>query len=209
MELIEYYFPDITKTQKDKFATLWHIYQDWNKKINVISRKDIDNLYLHHVLHSLAIAKVVNFHDGAKILDVGTGGGFPGIPLAIMFPKVRFLLVDSISKKLKVVDSIKAQEKLDNIETFWGRAEQAEGSFDFAVSRAVAPIDKVFSWVSKKIDSHSNHEIPNGLLYLKGDDISYPTKLYYRKWDLKDIYQEDYFKEKVLVLLSPIDAKLY
>ena len=172
MDQIEQYFNNLTRLQKQQFASLESIYIEWNKKINVISRKDIDNFYEHHVLVSLAIAKVITFKTGTRILDVGTGGGFPGIPLAIMFPEVDFLLVDSIGKKLKVVDDVCMQIGLKNAKTMHERAENITENFDFVVSRAVTRLDTIWGWVSHKITAESKNSMNNGLFYFKGGDIT-------------------------------------
>ena len=172
MELIQKYFPDLTDDQLHKFSLLQELYQDWNLKINVVSRKDIDELYLRHVLHSLGIAKVQKFNPGASILDVGTGGGFPGIPLAILFPETNFHLVDSIGKKIKVVNEVTQGLKLQNLKATNARVEEVGGKYDFIVSRAVAIMPTFVYWVRGKIAKQSRHEIKNGILYLKGGDLS-------------------------------------
>ena len=171
MQLILKYFPNLSEVQIDKFKKLEVLYQDWNLKINVVSRKDIDELYLRHVLHSLAIAKVVQFKAGSKILDVGTGGGFPGIPLAIMFPEVQFHLVDSIAKKLKVVEEVVEGLGLANVKTTHSRVEDINGTYDFIVSRAVAAMPTFVNWVKGKITKKQQNELKNGILYLKGGDL--------------------------------------
>jgi 16S rRNA (guanine527-N7)-methyltransferase len=197
------YFPDLSNLQKGQFVALEPIYRDWNSKINVISRKDIDNLYLHHVLHSLSVARVINFLPGAKIVDVGTGGGFPGVPLAIMFPEVNFLLLDSIGKKIKVVDAVVKELGLKNVKTLQTRAEDIDGQFDFALARAVTKLDTVWGWVKDSIKKESAHKLPNGLLYLKGGDIAaeLPKGVKMKTWQLDELFVEDYFKEKALYLL--------
>ena len=167
MEIISNYFSDLTETQIDQFARLGTLYKEWNAQINVISRKDIDELYLRHVLHSLGIAKVLPFKDGTKIMDVGTGGGFPGIPLAILYPECSFHLVDSINKKLKVVNAVAEELGLTNIKTSHKRAEDINESFDFIVSRAVTAMPSFVGWVKRKVNKKSNHELKNGILYLK------------------------------------------
>ena len=168
MQLILKYFPNLTEDQIQKFEQLESLYKDWNLKINVVSRKDIDELYVRHVLHSLGIAKVINFKDGSKLLDVGTGGGFPGIPLAILFPECSFHLVDSIAKKLKVVDEVVEGLGLTNVKTTHSRVEAIGGNYDFIVSRAVAAMPTFVHWVKGKIAKQQNHDIKNGILYLKG-----------------------------------------
>lgn len=203
MELIEQYFPDITDTQRLQFQLLETLYQDWNLKINVVSRKDIDELYLRHVLHSLAIAKIISFKSGAKIIDVGTGGGFPGIPLAIMFPETHFHLVDSIAKKLKVVNEVVEGLGLTNVKTTHGRVEEVKGTYDFIVSRAVAAMPTFVHWTKDKIAKKQNHDLKNGILYLKGGDLGeelqdFPKATIY---NLSDFYKEDFFETKKLVHL--------
>lgn len=164
-------FPGLSSRQQSHFTALMELYKDWNDKINVISRKDIDNLYIHHVLHSLAIAKVTGFMPGSHILDVGTGGGFPGIPLAILFPEVEFHLVDSIGKKIKVVQAVASALGLDNVIAEQCRAETLTRKYDFIVSRAVTRLPEFYQWVSQRVSSHHRHAIPNGILYLKGGDL--------------------------------------
>ncbi len=208
MELILKYFPNLTEDQISKFKKLESLYQDWNLKINVVSRKDIDELYLRHVLHSLGIAKVMPFKDGAKILDVGTGGGFPGIPLAIMFPKCSFHLVDSIAKKLKVVDEVVEGLGLTNVKTIHSRVEDIKDTYDFIVSRAVAAMPTFVYWTKGKIAKTQNNQLKNGILYLKGGDLTeelqdYKTATVY---DLKDHFSEEFFETKKVVHL-PIKYK--
>lgn len=205
MEQITKYFPDLTQQQLIKLSALQALYASWNDKINVISRKDIDNLYEHHVLHSLAIAKVISFAPGSSVLDVGTGGGFPGVPLAILFPQVQFTLVDSVGKKLRVIEAIANELELKNIKTIHDRAENIDGTYDFVLSRAVSRLDVMWSWVYKKISTEQVNTLPNGLLYLKGGDISAetPHAVDIKRWELKEMFTEPYFTEKSLVLLSP------
>ncbi len=203
MELILKYFTNLTEDQISKFERLEALYQDWNLKINVVSRKDIDELDLRHVLHSLGIAKVISFKDGSKILDVGTGGGFPGIPLAIMFPNCTFHLVDSIAKKLKVVDEVVEGLGLTNVKTTHCRVEELTDTYDFIVSRAVAIMPTFLHWVKGKIAKEQKHELKNGILYLKGGDLSeelqdYKTATIY---NLSDYYSEDFFETKKMVHL--------
>ncbi len=203
LELIEQYFPEISEDQRLKFSMLQDLYHDWNLKINVVSRKDIEELYLRHVLHSLGIAKVQPFREGASILDVGTGGGFPGIPLAILFPETSFRLVDSIGKKIKVVNEVAEGLKLKNVVTTNSRVEEVTGHYDFIVSRAVAAMPTFVHWVKGKIAKESKHELRNGILYLKGGDLSeeladYPKATVY---DLKDYFKEDFFETKKVVHL--------
>ena len=171
-DIISHYFPDISGKQKEQFSQLEELYRFWNAQINVISRKDIDSLYLHHILHSLAIAKVVSFLPEEKILDVGTGGGFPGVPLAILFPKSKFHLVDSIGKKIKVVKEVSAAVGLPNLEATHARAEQINDKFNFVVSRAVTQFKDFYPWIKGKFSKDEKNERKNGLLYLKGGDLS-------------------------------------
>jgi 16S rRNA (guanine527-N7)-methyltransferase len=203
MELIQRYFPELTETQIAQFQKLKTLYQDWNLKINVVSRKDIDELYLRHVLHSLGIAKVQPFLPDSKILDVGTGGGFPGIPLAIMFPESQFHLVDSIAKKIKVVDEVVAGLGLNNVKTSHSRVEDINGQFDFIVSRAVAAMPTFVHWVKGKIAKSQRHEFKNGILYLKGGDLTEELQTYQTAtiYNLSDIFSEDFFETKKVVHL--------
>ncbi|MDG1729560.1 MAG: 16S rRNA (guanine(527)-N(7))-methyltransferase RsmG [Algibacter sp.] len=203
MKLILKYFPDLTEDQIQKFEKLESLYQDWNLKINVVSRKDIDELYLRHVLHALGIAKVISFKSGSKILDVGTGGGFPGIPLAILFPECSFHLVDSIAKKIKVVDEVAAGLGLTNVKTTHGRVEDVKGQYDFIVSRAVAAMPTFVHWVKGKITKEQKHELKNGILYLKGGDLSEELQGYktITIYSLSDYFQEDFYETKKLVHL--------
>ena len=204
MDKILKYFPEITERQKAQFAALLPLYEDWNAKINVISRKDMDNFYEHHVLHSLAIAKVQPFKPMAEILDVGTGGGFPGIPLAILFPDARFHLIDSIGKKIKVVQSVAEQLELKNVRTEQIRAEQLRGEYDFIVSRAVTDLSQFTQWVRGKVSTIQYHKLRNGILYLKGGDLTdelAPFKKKARTWDISDFFQEDYFLTKKVIYL--------
>ncbi|HMC02033.1 MAG TPA: 16S rRNA (guanine(527)-N(7))-methyltransferase RsmG [Flavobacteriaceae bacterium] len=203
MQLILKYFPNLTEDQINKFRHLEALYQDWNLKINVVSRKDIDELYLRHVLHSLAIAKIIQFKNGSQIMDVGTGGGFPGIPLAIMFPECQFHLVDSIAKKLKVVDEVVDGLGLTNVKTTHSRVEDINETYDFIVSRAVAAMPTFVLWVKGKISKKQKHELKNGILYLKGGDLGeelqdFPKATIY---NLSDYYNEDFFETKKLVHL--------
>lgn len=203
MELILKYFPNLSKKQQEQFAKLYDLYIEWNAKINVISRKDIDELYLRHVLHSLAIAKVVRFNSGTEILDVGTGGGFPGIPLAIMFPECQFHLVDSINKKLKVIEAVKESLGLSNVTTTHTRAENLNHKYDFIVSRAVTRMSEFVKWVRGKIKSEDRNAIPNGILYLKGGDLSEELKPFPSAdiIDLTSFFEEPFFETKKVVYL--------
>lgn len=203
LELIKHYFPDLTDTQISHFEQIGEVYKDWNQKINVVSRKDIDDIYLRHVLHSLGIAKIQSFKSGAKILDVGTGGGFPGIPLAILFPETQFTLVDSIGKKIKVVEEVKDALGLQNVTAVNDRVEQISGEFDFIVSRAVAVMPSFVHWVKGKIAKTSAHDRKNGILYLKGGDLSEELSPYrtVEVFDLARVFEEDFFETKKVVYL--------
>jgi len=203
MELVLKYFPNLTEDQINKFKALEALYKDWNLKINVVSRKDIDELYLRHVLHALGIAKVLEFRAGSKILDVGTGGGFPGIPLAILFPDVSFHLVDSIGKKIKVVNEVVEGLGLTNVTTTHGRVESVNDTYDFIVSRAVAIMPTFVHWVKGKIAKEQKHTIKNGILYLKGGDLTEELKDYKTAsiYNLSDYYTENFYETKKVVYL--------
>ena len=203
MNLLLKYFPNLTQLQISQFSQLQELYKDWNLKINVVSRKDIDELYLRHVLHSLGIAKVVQFKSNTKVLDVGTGGGFPGIPLAILFPETQFHLVDSIGKKIKVVNDVSEGLGLQNIKTTHGRVEEIKGTYDFIVSRAVAQMETFVRWTKGKINKKQQHPIKNGILYLKGGDLSDELNKYTSAtiYDLTDYFKEDFFETKKVVHL--------
>jgi 16S rRNA (guanine527-N7)-methyltransferase len=196
------YFANLSATQQAQFQKLDVLYREWNEKINVISRKDIDNLYLNHVLHSLGIAKVMAFKPGATVLDVGTGGGFPGIPLAILFPKTRFHLVDSIGKKITVVNAVAAELGLENVKGEQIRAEQLKDEYDFIVSRAVTRLTEFYGWVYRKVKAKSVHPLSNGILYLKGGDLDKELselKRPYTVYALSDFFTEDFFETKKFV----------
>ncbi|MFM7485411.1 MAG: 16S rRNA (guanine(527)-N(7))-methyltransferase RsmG [Cytophagales bacterium] len=200
--IIQKYFPAITDQQQKQFAMLGDLYRERNEKINVISRKDVDNLYVNHVLHSLGIAKVIEFSAGASILDVGTGGGFPGIPLAIMFPETKFHLVDSIGKKITVVKAVAEGVGITNITAEQIRAEQLKTRYDFVVSRAVTRMKEFYGWINKNIRPDSLHPLDNGILYLKGGDLDEEMnelKKRYSTYDLTDYFEEEFFQTKKVV----------
>lgn len=202
------YFPELTETQRNQFIQLEGLYQDWNKKINVVSRKDIDELYLRHVLHSLGIAKVIQFKAGSSVLDVGTGGGFPGIPLAIFFPETSFTLVDAIGKKIKVVEEVVAGLGITNVTCKHIRVEELNRQFDFVVSRAVAAMPTFVHWVKDRIKKKSLHDFRNGIFYLKGGDLTEELQDYktVQIYNLPDYFQEAFFETKKVVYL-PIKFK--
>jgi 16S rRNA (guanine527-N7)-methyltransferase len=203
-EIISHYFPNLSETQKKQFAQLYSLYKEWNDKINVISRKDVDNLYINHVLHSLGIAKVNSFKPGASILDVGTGGGFPGIPLAILFPETQFHLVDSIGKKITVVKNVAEGLGLKNVRAEQIRAEQIKGQYDFIVSRAVTRIKEFYGWINNKVKTKSIHDMDNGILYLKGGDLDEELgelKRLYQIFELSTYFKEDFFETKKVVFV--------
>ena len=205
MENILKYFPDITPRQKEQFAALYDLYYDWNSKINVISRKDIENLYLHHVLHSLAIAKYITFKPGTTIMDMGCGGGFPGIPLAIMFPEVQFHLVDSIGKKVRVAAEIANAIGLTNVHTSHSRAEEIKEKYSFVVSRAVMQLPDLVKICRKNISKEQNNALPNGIICLKGGDMTTetaPFKNCREIVDVSDYFQEEFFKDKKVVYVQ-------
>jgi 16S rRNA (guanine527-N7)-methyltransferase len=204
MELIQRYFPNLSDLQYKQLKALGELYTDWNAKINVISRKDMEHFYERHVLHSLAIAKVIQFKPDTQILDVGTGGGFPGVPLAILFPEVSFHLVDSIGKKIKVVQEVSNALELTNLSTEHARAEQVSGQFDFVVSRAVTRLTEFYPWVQNKFNKKSFNDLDNGILYLKGVDLMEEfdqLKKPYQLFSLKDYYTEEWFESKGLVFV--------
>lgn len=203
MDIILKYFPELTEVQISQFQQLEALYHDWNSKINVISRKDIDQLYVKHVLHSLAIAKIQKFEPGTYVLDVGTGGGFPGIPLAILFPETRFYLIDVILKKVNVVKAVSESLNLKNVKAEQIRAENVKGDFDFIVSRAVTNMPDFVSWIKDKIKKQQKHELKNGILYLKGGDLteelaSFPNA---KQYNISDFFEDDFFETKKVVYL--------
>jgi 16S rRNA (guanine527-N7)-methyltransferase len=205
IELIQKYFPDLSKQQLQQFSQLKDLYAHWNEQINVISRKDMDNFYERHVLHSLGIAKVIKFAPGTKVLDVGTGGGFPGIPLAILFPQAQFHLVDSIGKKIKVVNEVAAALELKNVTAAHERAEKVPDKYDFVVSRAVTEFPVFYNWVRGKFLKQQKNTLSNGILYLKGGDLREEFGKFYDKcdfYDLKDYFSEEFFETKKVVYFS-------
>lgn len=203
METIKKYF-QLTAHQEQQFAALGALYPEWNEKINVISRKDIDNLYEHHILHSLAIAKMIGFKAGSKVMDVGTGGGFPGIPLAIMFPEVEFTLVDSIRKKVHVAEEIAKAIGLTNVTCKWERVEEEKDKYDFIVSRAVMPLGDLKKLVQKNVSKTQQNAMPNGLIVLKGGDLQaeiFPMRKVVEMQELTDYFDEEFFKTKKIIYL--------
>ena len=202
-ERVLQYFPNLSEEQDRQFILLEELYKDWNQKINVVSRKDIDELYIRHVLHSLGIAKILEFKDDSEVLDVGTGGGFPGVPLAILFPNVKFTLVDSIGKKIKVVNEVVEGLGLTNVKTINARVEEVSGQFDFIVSRAVAAMPTFVHWIKGKIKKESMHGMRNGILYLKGGDLKEELKEYRTAqiFNLSDYFSEEFYETKKVVYL--------
>ena len=200
--LIEKYFLNLSEEQQEQFARLGEVYQEWNAKINVISRKDMEHIYLHHILHSLAIAKVCHFADGAKVLDVGCGGGFPSVPLAIMFPKVQFTACDSIGKKIRVVEGVCEAVGIKNIRTVNGRVEQLKEQFDYIVSRAVTDMPTFVGWVRGMVRKGEKGSLPNGILYLKGGDLTAELQASKRQWEryyISEFFEEEFFDTKQVV----------
>lgn len=202
IEIIKKYFPQLTPKQEEQFAALDALYHDWNAKINVISRKDIDNLYEHHILHSLAIAKRINFREGTNVLDFGTGGGFPGVPLAIFFPEANFKLIDGTGKKVRVAQEVADAIGLENVLPSHLRGEEENGKFDFIVSRAVMPLPDLMKIVKKNIASDQHNVLPNGVIVLKGGNLDEELKPYKNiaeKTELSQWFDEEWFKEKYLI----------
>jgi len=207
MKLILKYFPNLTKTQKAQFEKMGKLYIEWNEKVNLISRKDIENLYERHILNALAIAKIIDFKPGTIVLDLGTGGGFPGIPLAVIFPEVKFILVDSVGKKIKVIQEIVKSLELDNVKTQNIRGEELRGKFDFAVGRAVCSLDKFARLVQKNLIKGGHHQIKNGIFYF-GETTNIEDKNLLEKvaeYKIENYFPEEYFKERKVLYLSKID----
>lgn len=207
VDLIFEYFPDLTSKQQKQFEALFPLYEEWNQQINVISRKDMDQFYERHVLHSLGIAKMVHFRPGTRVLDVGTGGGFPGIPLAILYPDVDFVLVDSIGKKIKVVKAVIEALELKNVVAYHERAEKIKGKFDFVVSRAVTQIDRFIPWVQNKFKAQPKNAYPNGIFYLKGGDLNAEfaqVKRHTEFFELPQVFDRPFFETKKVVYIKMI-----
>lgn len=203
-QLILYYFPELTTVQQNQFAELKELYSNWNAKVNVISRKDIESLYERHVLHSLAIAKIIQFRKGTKVLDIGTGGGFPGIPLAILFPEVKFHLIDSIGKKITVVNEVSQAIKLNNLFAEQERAEKVKDKYDFIVSRAVTDFSEIYNWTKNKFLRTNMNELPNGWICLKGGDVTEELKNYHdicKIHKINDYFKEEFFETKKVIYI--------
>ena len=203
--LIEKYFPNLTDEQREQFSKLGEVYMEWNSKINVISRKDMEHIYLHHILHSLAIAKVCQFADGAEVLDVGCGGGFPSVPLAILFPSAHFTACDSIGKKIRVVEGVCKAVGIDNVRTINGRVEQINERFDYVISRAVTEMPQFVKWIWSKIERGQKGTLPNGILYLKGGDLTEElsaTRMKWTEYQIADFFEEEFFETKKVVYTS-------
>lgn len=202
LEKIQAYFPNLTDRQKQQFELLAQRFPEWNAQINLVSRKDIEQLEIHHLLHSLAIAKVIDFQAGTQVMDLGTGGGFPGLPLSILFPEVEFRLVDSIQKKIKVVFALAEELELENVTAQVARAENVDHQFDFVVSRAVAPLTDLVTWVKPSIVKHFSHKLKNGIICLKGGDLTEEIRTTNRKvttWPITDFFQEPWYEGKFVV----------
>uniref|UniRef100_UPI00404B4573 16S rRNA (guanine(527)-N(7))-methyltransferase RsmG n=1 Tax=Flavobacterium sp. TaxID=239 RepID=UPI00404B4573 len=208
MDLISKYFPSLSPIQIEQFEALEGLYQEWNAKINVVSRKDIESLYLKHVLHSLSIAKIIQFKSGSKVLDVGTGGGFPGVPLAIMFPETQFKLIDVIGKKIKVVEAVVEALGLENVSAQQKRAELVTDSYDFIVSRAVTKMEEFVPWIQRAVKKKSSNDLANGVLYLKGGDLTEELQNFPKAtiYDISDFFEEEFFETKKIVHL-PLKKK--
>ncbi|MDR1725472.1 MAG: 16S rRNA (guanine(527)-N(7))-methyltransferase RsmG [Bacteroidales bacterium] len=206
VSILDEHFPFLTPQQKEKYCALADLYKEWNEKINLISRKDIDNVFVHHILHSLATAKIVKFKPNCDILDVGTGGGLPGIPLAIMFPKTNFMLVDSVGKKIRVVEEITAALELKNVKAANVRAETLNQKFDFIVSRAVTTLPEFYKWMANKVSKIQYHNIKNGILYLKGGDLKEELQGFVSKkvkiYDISAFFNDEYFETKKVIHIS-------
>ena len=210
MDIIKKYFPNITELQAEQFAQLEALYNDWNSKINVISRKDIQNLYEHHVLHSLGLAKIAKFRSGTRLMDLGTGGGFPGIPLAILFPEASFHLVDSIGKKVRVAQEVATAIGLKNVEFSHARAEEIKDKYDFVVTRAVMPMTDLVKVARKNIQKEQHNALPNGIIALKGGELDSeiaPMRGIATVWELSDFFEEEYFKTKKVVHVGIVSKK--
>lgn len=210
MDIIKKYFPNITELQAEQFAQLEALYNDWNAKINVISRKDIQNLYEHHVLHSLGIAKIINFRSGTNVMDLGTGGGFPGIPLAILYPEASFHLVDSIGKKVKVATEVANAIGLKNVRFSHARAEEIKDQYDFVVTRAVMPMVDLVKVARKNIQKEQRNALPNGIIALKGGELDgeiASMRNIATVWELSDFFEEEYFKTKKVVHVGIANKK--
>lgn len=204
MKSLEEFFPNLSKDQLEKFKNLQGVYKFWNSKVNVISRKDIDNIYINHILHSLSIAKVIQFKNSSRILDVGTGGGFPGIPLAIFFPNVNFTLIDSIRKKIDVVDSVCNELLISNVKSVNDRVQNHFEKYDFVISRAVVKMDKLYDLVKKNVQTGFSNDIPNGILSLKGGDLNLELRNFNncKIYNLREYFSFDFFETKKLVYIT-------